>query len=104
MITFTDNQIMMVITLNIIVTRVLPSSQSLCYQSFQSVTLIRFNKVICSNDVSKTSVLWCCWLGGRKGIWPVKNMGHGGGRHWLVWTGCPGKRAVKRLWCGRVKN
>ena len=19
------------------------------------------------------SVLWCCWLGGRKGIWPVKN-------------------------------
>ena len=27
------------------------------------------------------SVLWCCWLGGRKGIWPVKN--------WLVvcWRG-----------------
>jgi len=23
------------------------------------------------------SVLWCCWLGGRKGIWPVKN--------WVVW-------------------
>jgi len=22
-------------------------------------------------------VLWCCWLGGTKGIWPVKN--------WLVW-------------------
>jgi len=22
-----------------------------------------------------TSVLWRCWLGGRKGIWPVKNMG-----------------------------
>ena len=21
------------------------------------------------------SVLWHCWLGGRKGIWPVKNMG-----------------------------
>ena len=20
------------------------------------------------------SVLWCCWLGGRKGIWPVKNL------------------------------
>ena len=30
------------------------------------------------------SVLWRCWLGGRKGIRPVKNMGDGGGRHWLV--------------------
>jgi len=24
------------------------------------------------------------WLGGRKGIRPVKNMGDGGGEHWLV--------------------
>jgi len=31
-----------------------------------------------------TSVLWRCWLGGRKGIRPVKNMGDGGGGHWLV--------------------
>jgi len=31
------------------------------------------------------SVLWRCWLGGRKGIQPVKNMGDGGGGHWLVW-------------------
>ena len=30
------------------------------------------------------SVLWHCWLGGRKGIRPVKNMGDGGGGHWLV--------------------
>ena len=31
------------------------------------------------------SVLWCCWLGGRKGIWSVKNMGEdGGGTQWLV--------------------
>ena len=30
------------------------------------------------------SVLWRCWLGGRKGIRPVKNMGDGGGGHWLV--------------------
>jgi len=30
------------------------------------------------------SVLWRCWLGGRKGIWPVKN--------WVVgyWHGCLG--------------
>ena len=27
---------------------------------------------------------WHCWLGGRKGIRPVKNMGDGGGGHWLV--------------------
>jgi len=73
-------------------------------------------------------VLWHCWLGGRKGIWPVKNMGG-----WWRWalvspdgvahsrmvvclpllhhkvqkfssgTGSPGwsrKRAIKRLWCG----
>ena len=32
------------------------------------------------------SVLWRCWLGGRKGIWPVKNMS-GGVLVWLsVWS------------------
>jgi len=30
------------------------------------------------------SVLWRCWLGGRKGIWHVKKW-DGGGGHWLVW-------------------
>jgi len=30
------------------------------------------------------SVLWHCWLGGKKGIRPVKKMGDGGGGHWLV--------------------
>jgi len=30
------------------------------------------------------SVLWRCWLGGRNGIRPVKNMGDGGVGHWLV--------------------
>jgi len=30
------------------------------------------------------SVLWHCWLGGRKGIRPVKTNGDGGGGHWLV--------------------
>jgi len=25
------------------------------------------------------SVLWCCWLGGRKGIWPVKTEWWGAG-------------------------
>jgi len=73
------------------------------------------------------SVLWHCWLSGRRGIRPVKKW-DGGGGHSLVrmeWRqpdgrcvsfpltiksrssllatahpGGPGKRAVKRLWCG----
>ena len=33
-----------------------------------------------------TSVLWRCWLGGRKGIWPVKKLS-GGVLAWLsVWS------------------
>jgi len=34
------------------------------------------------NYINCPSVLWRCWLGGRKGIWPVKN--------WVVgcWRGC----------------
>jgi len=30
------------------------------------------------------SVLWHCWLGGRKGIQPVKKCRDGGGGHWLL--------------------
>ena len=40
---------------------------------------------VCSNHcVCMPSVLWRCWLGGRKCIWPVKN--------WVVgcWHGCLG--------------
>ena len=35
--------------------------------------------------INVPSVLWCCWLGGRKGIWPVKN--------WVV-----------RCWCGYLSG
>ena len=32
------------------------------------------------------SVLWCCWFGGRKGVWPVKKLS-GGVLAWLsVWS------------------
>jgi len=34
---------------------------------------------------SLPSVLWHCWLGGRKGIRPVKKWRNDGGGHWLVW-------------------
>jgi len=43
------------------------------------------------NSTDLPSVLWHCWLGGRKGIRPIKNMGDGGGGHWLVqmeWRPC----------------
>jgi len=33
---------------------------------------------------NRPSVLWHCWLGGRKGVWPVKKWGDGGSGHWLV--------------------
>ena len=37
-------------------------------------------------SISATAVLWCCWLGGRKGIRPVKNWS-GGLLAWLsVWS------------------
>jgi len=29
-------------------------------------------------------VHWHCWLGGRKGIQPIKKLGDGGGGQWLV--------------------
>jgi len=32
----------------------------------------------------ESSVLWHCWLGGRKGIHTVQKLGDGGGRHCLV--------------------
>jgi len=32
------------------------------------------------------SVLWCCWLGGRKGIRPVKNHVVG---YWCGYVLCP---------------
>jgi len=36
-------------------------------------------------SVPMPSVLWHCWLGGRKGIRPVKKNGEDGGcEHWLV--------------------
>jgi len=38
------------------------------------------------------SVLWRCWLGGRKGIWPVKN--------WVVgcWCGCVWVKVQICIW------
>jgi len=41
------------------------------------------------NKSHSPSMLWHCWLGGRKGIQPVKSWGgDGGGGHWLVRMEC----------------
>jgi len=42
---------------------------------------------------SMPSVLWCCWLSGRKGIWPVKNWVVGCWHGYLCGARC-------RLACG----
>ena len=34
------------------------------------------------------SVIWHCWLGGRKGIWPVKNWAVGYWHGYLSWVRC----------------
>jgi len=45
---------------------------------------IRWYLVLSTKYHGMPSVLWHCWLGCRNGIRPIKNMGDGGGGHWLV--------------------
>ena len=40
-------------------------------------THTRFTALLDCVQDTYPSVLWCCWLGGRKGIWPVKNLSVG---------------------------
>jgi len=53
------------------------------YEKFLSCLSIQGNlhhaAKFCSYYKHCSSVLWRCWLGGKKGIWPVKN--------WVVATG-----------------
>jgi len=56
-----------------------------CFWSYVSDYLPFKCAVICS--LNYASLLWYCWLGGRKGIRPVKIWGDGGGRHCLVLMG-----------------
>jgi len=52
-----------------------------CVCAYENLSLINLPSTcsfyFCDGSVLP-SVHWCCWLGGRKGIWPVK--------HWVV--GC----------------
>jgi len=52
----------------------------------QQVVRQRFTNhwLYCIVSLLLPSVLWYCWLGGRKGIRPVKNIWDDGGGHWLV--------------------
>ena len=43
------------------------------YKSKSKVKYRTFVQHFIIINYSLPSVLWCCWLGGRKGIWPVKN-------------------------------
>ena len=61
-----------------------PISECLiCSVNLQTTTATIIYSTICGTKsfsaLSNPSVLWCCWLGGRKGIRPVKN--------WVVGAG-----------------
>ena len=60
----------------------------LCASLFVTKYMVYTFSVILNNyyHFQVPSVLWCCWLGGRKGIRPVKNLS-GGVLAWLsVWS------------------
>ena len=61
-----------------------------CIQSAFCKTLIQMRNELHAGQVP--SVLWRCWLGGRKGIRPVKN--------WAVgcWHGCLSAVRCRRIW------
>jgi len=44
-----------------------------CWQTTLICLLILYAFLDANNDANVPSVLWRCWLGGRKGIRPVKN-------------------------------
>ena len=50
-------------------------SSTILYQLPPSTTMHSILSVhfICLTFFALPSVLWCCWLGSRKGIWPVRN-------------------------------
>ena len=52
----------------------------------KNTSIMRFQIIPSSYNVP--SVLWCCWLGGRKGIRPVKNWAVGCGRGYLSAARC----------------
>ena len=53
----------------------LPSPKGGTAPDFRPMSIVAFSAL--------PSVIWHCWLGGKKGIRPVK-MGDCGGGHWLV--------------------
>jgi len=48
-------------------------------------TVMQAQLINCNDQVHLPSMLWRCWLGGRKGIWQVKN--------WVV-----------KCWCGYLSG
>ena len=59
--------------------------------------LSSFSEFVCFIGCLVPSVLWCCWLGGRKGIRPVKKLS-GGVLAWLsVWSEV--QNCIWLSWC-----
>ena len=59
--------------------------------------LSSFSEFVCFIGCLVLSVLWCCWLGGRKGIRPVKKLS-GGVLAWLsVWSEV--QNCIWLSWC-----
>ena len=44
------------------------------------------NLIRCLRSTLMPSVLWCCWLGGRKGIRPVKKLSGEVLAWWTIWS------------------
>ena len=49
-----------------------------CFSLLSYLLLPELLFILC-RTLCLPSVLWCCWLGSRKGIWPVKNEWWGAG-------------------------
>jgi len=49
----------------------------ICYfgaiQIVRLLTLVLYLNFLFSSTYFMPLVLWCCWMGGRRGIWPVKS-------------------------------
>ena len=68
-------------------------------RTFTSLLLLNFNyvRLVPVLPTALPSVLWRCWLGGRKGIRPVKNLS-GGVLAWLsVWSKV--QTCILPSWC-----
>ena len=68
------------------------ASSGICFIHWHWLCLIPFSALM-------PSVLWRCWLGGRKGIWPVKNWSVGCWHGYLSGARCRLAYGHMASWC-----